>query len=207
MPDCEYCSEEFPDEEAYLDHLEAAHADELGPIDRRRLEQRTGGDEKSARSSGNRLGGIVSSVPGGSTGLAVILLFGLGVVLVGYVLSNATIVLDGVHEHGTLVVEIDGERVDFDQPQYHEPDYFHFHSGDGETWHMHPDRLTFEEAMDDLGVPVTETSVTVEGTTYDDADPDTTVRMEINDEPAELDQEIFDEDAIEIVVETGSDDG
>lgn len=205
MPDCDYCGSAFSDDESYLDHLEATHADELGPIDRRRVEQRTSANEGVSRGVAGRLDSVSSSIPGGT--LAIVVLLGLVVLLVGVVVLNSTVALNGVHEHGVLVLEIDGERVDFDQPQYHEPDYFHFHSGDGETWHMHPDRLTFEEAMDDLGVPVTETSVAVEGTTYEDADPDTTVRMEINGESAELDREIFDGDAIEIVVETGGDDG
>lgn len=205
MPDCDYCGAEFPDEAAYLDHLDAAHADELGRIDRRRLERRTGGEEGVGRTVSDGLDRISSALPGGT--VALVALFGLVALLVGVVLLDSTIALNGVHEHGTLVVEIDDERVDFDQSQYHEPDRFHFHAGDGETWHMHPDRLTFEAAMDDLGIPVTETSVTVDGTTYDDADPDTTVRMAIDGEPAELDQELFDGDEIEIVVETGSDGG
>lgn len=76
-----------------------------------------------------------------------ILLIVIGVVLLGV---SAFYGEEHVHEHGTLIVEINGERVDFDQPQYHEPDRFHFHQGDGMTWHMHPDRLTFEEAMSEL---------------------------------------------------------
>ncbi|MFB6218513.1 MAG: DUF3105 domain-containing protein [Halobacteriaceae archaeon] len=42
MPDCDYCGRSFDDEEAHLDHLAEVHADELGPIDRRRLEDRDG---------------------------------------------------------------------------------------------------------------------------------------------------------------------
>lgn len=37
MPDCDYCGESFADEDAYLAHLGAEHAGELGPIDRRRV--------------------------------------------------------------------------------------------------------------------------------------------------------------------------
>lgn len=50
MPDCDYCSESFDGEAAYLDHLEATHADEVGAVDQRRL------DNRRADDSGLRLG-------------------------------------------------------------------------------------------------------------------------------------------------------
>lgn len=37
MPECGYCEASFDDGDAYTAHLEADHADELGPIDRRRV--------------------------------------------------------------------------------------------------------------------------------------------------------------------------
>jgi len=49
MPECDYCGESFADEDAYLDHLAAAHEGELGRIDRRRVADHQGasgdGDE------------------------------------------------------------------------------------------------------------------------------------------------------------------
>lgn len=42
MPDCEYCGATFDDEAAYRDHLDDAHADELGRIDGRRVEDHEG---------------------------------------------------------------------------------------------------------------------------------------------------------------------
>jgi len=44
MVDCDYCDASFDSEDAYLDHLGAAHEGELGSIDRRRVEEHTGGD-------------------------------------------------------------------------------------------------------------------------------------------------------------------
>lgn len=186
MTECEYCNEMFSNEDAYLKHLAAMHAEEAGPIDHRRLENRLTHDGSFLR----------------------IIYYGVGVVIIlialGVILLGIGVITDGdqVHEHGTLIVEVDGERVDFDQQQYHEPERFHFHEGNSTTWHMHPERLTFEEAMAELGMPVTETSITIEGTTYDDDDPDTTITMQINGEPADLDQELKDGDHIEIIVET-----
>ena len=40
MPVCEYCGERAEDDEALLSHLAAEHEGELGPIDRRRVEDR-----------------------------------------------------------------------------------------------------------------------------------------------------------------------
>lgn len=43
MTDCDYCSAEFEDEDAYLDHLAETHEDELGAIERRRVADRDDG--------------------------------------------------------------------------------------------------------------------------------------------------------------------
>jgi hypothetical protein len=45
MVECEYCGATFDDESAHLEHLGAEHADELGPIDSRRVEAATGSDD------------------------------------------------------------------------------------------------------------------------------------------------------------------
>jgi hypothetical protein len=45
MPECDYCGRSFDGEDEYLDHLAEVHADELGAIDRRRVENRDGDGE------------------------------------------------------------------------------------------------------------------------------------------------------------------
>lgn len=45
MPDCDYCEDSFEDEDAYLDHLEAIHEDELSTIDQRRVDERHASDD------------------------------------------------------------------------------------------------------------------------------------------------------------------
>jgi hypothetical protein len=44
MVECDYCTESFSDESAYLDHLADSHEGELGSIDQRRVADRTGSD-------------------------------------------------------------------------------------------------------------------------------------------------------------------
>ena len=58
MVECEYCGATFDDETAHLEHLGAEHAEELGPIDRRRAEAATGGDDEGLPVTG-LLGGAV----------------------------------------------------------------------------------------------------------------------------------------------------
>jgi hypothetical protein len=51
VPDCEYCSATFEDDDAYLDHLAENHEDRLGPIERRRVAERnddSGGMSRTA---------------------------------------------------------------------------------------------------------------------------------------------------------------
>jgi hypothetical protein len=43
MPDCEYCGETFEDDGPHIEHLGEDHWDELGRIDRRRVEDHHGG--------------------------------------------------------------------------------------------------------------------------------------------------------------------
>lgn len=65
-----------------------------------------------------------------------------------------------IHEHGTLYIEIDGERHEFTDPKYRQAgqhpdgaasDVFHFHD-DGKPyyWHMERVRLTLTDALESL---------------------------------------------------------
>ncbi|MDZ7702774.1 MAG: hypothetical protein U5J98_12335 [Halobacteriales archaeon] len=194
MPDCGYCDASFDDEAAHLDHLEAEHADELGPIDRRRV-----GTEES--------GGL----PTGPIALGVVLLAAAAVV--GYVVflpgggsgAGGPTDLGAVHYHGTMTVVIDGERVDFSQSAYQlQADPFHFEAGDGERWHVHARDVTLAWAMDSLGIEVTAETVRFDGTTYDDADPDTTVTVTVDGEPVQPASYVLQQgDQVRIVVERG----
>jgi hypothetical protein len=65
MVDCEYCTESFDSEDAYLDHLADAHDGELGAIDRRRVEDHTGGGDGTA-------------LPVGPIVIAVVVVFAVG---------------------------------------------------------------------------------------------------------------------------------
>ncbi|MDT3433804.1 DUF3105 domain-containing protein [Haloarcula sp. 1CSR25-25] len=59
MVDCEYCAESFDGDDAYLDHLADAHDGELGAIDRRRVEDHTGGEDSDSLPVGAIVIGVV----------------------------------------------------------------------------------------------------------------------------------------------------
>ena len=198
MPECAYCGAAFEDESAHLEHLREAHLDELGPIDRRKV-------------APDDAGGGLPTGP-----LAIGLVVAVSAVVVAYVIflsssgagsasGDGPTNLWGVHYHGTIEVVVDGEPVDFSRDRYQlQADAFHFEDGEGERWHGHAEHVTLAWAMDTLGIDVTETTVTVGGTTYDDADPDTDVAVTVNGEPVTPSSYVLGEgDAIRIVVEVG----
>ncbi|MFB6126743.1 MAG: DUF3105 domain-containing protein [Halolamina sp.] len=72
MIECDYCGETVGDEDAYRDHLAGEHADELSPVDRRRVE--VGADDPDDPNDGlsrrSLLGG--GAVVAGLAGLGVV---------------------------------------------------------------------------------------------------------------------------------------
>jgi len=190
MPECSYCGENFDDEQSYLEHLRDDHEGELGTIDQRRVDEELDSSDDGGVPTGPLVLGIVLAV---------------SLVLVGYVIfvhgsgggGDANTVngievaqtpgtAGAVHEHGLINVTVDGEQIDFSRAEYQNPreyDAFHFEGGDGRIWHKHAEGVTLEYALATLDIGVTENSVTIDGTTYDGAEPDTTVNVTVNGEP------------------------
>lgn len=176
MPDCDYCDDSFGSEKAYLKHLKAEHEGELGPIDRRRV----GADDE---------GGMLSSVPAGPIALVAIILFAGAIV--GYVLffsgsgsaGTEPRNLGAVHGHGTINVTVLGESPDFSQREYQvQDDYWHFEGGNGRIWHVHGEGVTLKYAMNTVGIGVTDSSVTYDGTTYRDDSSEYAVSVTVGGE-------------------------
>lgn len=196
--ECDYCDRRFEDEEAYLRHLRDEHGDELGPIERRRvvaLETRT--DRSVAVYAG--VVGVVIAL-----GLFAYLLFSAG--------GGGGTADDGdettphdlwsVHYHGTITVEIGGERLDFSRDRFQmRADAFHFENGNGDRWHGHAKDVTLSYAMETLGIDVTEDSVTYDGTAYRDGEGATVV-VEVNGDSVTPEEYVLREgDEIRIVAE------
>jgi len=180
MPDCSYCADSFDDEEAYLRHLEAEHADELGPIDRRRID--ADADDAAADSS---VGFVVIAlvVVLAAGGVAGVMLLSSGGSSGGSAQGEPSD-LGSVHYHGTIAVVIEGQRLDFSQNQYQlQADAFHFEGGGGTRWHVHARGVTLAYAMETLDIAVTDSSVTYRGTTYRNSASNTTVTVTVNGNP------------------------
>ena len=74
MIECDYCEEAVADEDAYRDHLDAEHAEELSPVDQRRVEAGPAGSAEASDDDGvsrrTLLGG--GAVVAGLAGLGVV---------------------------------------------------------------------------------------------------------------------------------------
>lgn len=197
MTTCDYCGETFDSDETLLAHLDRDHdRSELGRIDRRRVEQRAADDGMG--------------VPFGMIVMAGTLALAVGVI--GYVAivgsgggSTQQAVTQDTHYHGTIEVSIMGEQVDFSREKYQLQDQrFHFERGNGDRWHVHGDGVTLRYAMQTLGIGVTNSTVSFDGTTYRNGDPDTTVIVRVNGSPVSpADYTIKKGDHVRIVVRRG----
>lgn len=188
MTECDYCGETVP-ESGYLEHLRDEHDDELGRIDRRRVDAASG--------SG-------FSVPTGPVVLLAI--FGVTVAFIvylaffsggasggtvnGYEVAQTPTNVGSQHTHGPIDVVIDGTELDFSRDEYQrfrEYRAFHFEpgTGEGELWHVHAQGVTLQYAMATIGIGVTASSVTFEGTTYLDSDPAWNVSVTVDGEPVD----------------------
>lgn len=83
MPDCDYCSADLDGEEAYLEHLEDEHYDELSRIDRRRVDE-------NASESGTSTGQVAAIAVGAVLVIGLVLFVGdaAGFVDVGGLLGD-----------------------------------------------------------------------------------------------------------------------
>lgn len=180
MEECDYCGATFDDGEAHLRHLRDEHYDELGRIDRRRVEDLEGDG--------------VNVDPGP---VVIALVVGVAAAVVAYVVffvggssgsvDAAQTPYGQAHEHGTMEVVILGEQVDFSQSKYQVSSTgntnFHFENGDGRVWHAHARGVTVEYALATLDIQVTGDSVTFEGTTY--SEPDYRVNVTVDGDPVD----------------------
>lgn len=202
MPDCQYCDQEFDSEDDLNDHLASVHADELGPIDRRKLG--LADDDDAGPNWGLvALVFLVAGILGVIVGTLWLGSGGGGDSPTGNATHQPTD-LWGVHYHGTIEVVIDGKTIDFSQDRYQlQANAFHFENNRGNRWHGHARELTLKYAMATLGIDVSESSVTFNGETYRNSSAGTTVRITVNGEPV-VPSEYFlsDGDHIRIVVET-----
>ena len=191
MPECDYCGATHDSEGAHLDHLESEHYDELGPIDKRRVDDRGSGFD----------------VPVGPIAIGVFLVAAAGIL--GYVVfvaggngSQEIGPYQSDHYHGTMEMTVLGDDVDFSQSQYQVRDNrFHFEGGNGQRWHAHATGVTFGYAMNALGFDVSTNPNTLvyRGDTYTDGEGYEVV-LEVNGDSVGTDYVLKQDDDIRVVV-------
>jgi len=192
MEECDHCGDTFDDEDAYLSHLAGRHREELSRIEEKRVERHEADSEGGGRT---RLYVSVAAV----AVLAALAAFAFGTLFSGGGGSDTIDPsaqtapspmatggdvpapaqdqvalpqnLGAVHDHGTMTVEIDGQRLDFTRDRFQlQADAFHFEPGrnPGERYHLHANRITLEYALETLGIGVTNRTLSYNGTVYDD---------------------------------------
>ena len=179
MAECDHCGASFDDEDAYVRHLGDEHADDLGPIESRRVaELESDGGGRDVVVYGVGLGALAL---GGL--LAYLLFFSGGAGTTGTNGAGGPTGVGSVHYHGTINATIGGQQLDFSRDRFQLQDRaFHFERGNGERWHVHAKQVTLAYAMQTLGIDVTNGTVTYDGTTYGD-DPNESVTVTVNGEP------------------------
>ena len=78
--------------------------------------------------------------------------------------------LGSAHTHAAFLVKVNGENIDFSQPQYQVvSDYIHVENGDGTTLHTHATNVTFAEFLESVKMDLDEENnclVFTNGTQY-----------------------------------------
>ncbi len=190
MADCPYCDESFSGEQRMLKHVASEHPDEMGEIERRRLEDP---DDSSLIRNPEVIAGVAFS-------LVIVAVFAYSIFF-----ADVTQVVEPsergtVEEYGTISIEVDGEAIDLTQEDYLEADVHWFlHPDTVEeaesvyVWEKHSRDVTLEYALLSLGVDVgtsTDNATFVDITlaeaerepiTYSEAAGDT-VEITVNDE-------------------------
>jgi hypothetical protein len=65
--------------------------------------------------------------------------------------------LGSAHQHAAFLVKVNGENIDFSQPQYQVvSDYIHVENGDGTTLHRHATNVTFAEFLKSVEMDIDE---------------------------------------------------
>lgn len=183
---CEYCEETFYGERPYFKHLKNNHYEELGSIDKRRVDEQTTPTTTALTILKENIAVVVLGV------LFIVAGLTMYYSIMGSTSSEPT-VSEGiqtpgasgtVHEHAQMDVVVDGDSINFALPEYQfKSEKVHFESGNGEKLHLHAEGVTIAYTLETLGFTVTDNGDTIEfdGTTYSAADGDT-VTYEVDGE-------------------------
>ncbi|MCJ7478701.1 MAG: hypothetical protein MUP63_00800 [Candidatus Nanohaloarchaeota archaeon QJJ-7] len=205
---CDKCGREVGSREEEIEHILDQHEDKISSHERDEMKRELNDIDGS--------GGM--SLPVRKLGVGVVL---LSLLVLGYGLASTGIISfstggdsgpvevslgppGSAHEHAQLSVTVNGDPIEFSKPKYQHSQTqnprIHFEGGDGSTLHKHATGVTIGYALEQHGISVNETCMTVEDDTYCEDDA-TTLSLTVNGEEIEdpLSHVLRDNDVIEIV--------
>lgn len=98
-----------------------------------------------------------------------LVVFGIGYMLYGVFSSPQIGPIGSTHQHIDLLIHVDGQIIDLNQTQYaHQSNYAHLHQNETDVIHLHAINIPLNWFMDSLNIPVTDSSLTLDGQTYNE---------------------------------------
>ena len=107
---------------------------------------------------------------------AIVIIAGISI----YISSQNTLSVAGfgslgsAHQHAAFLVKVNGQNIDFSQPQYQvQSDYIHVENGDGTTLHRHATNVTFADFLKSVKMDIDKKNnclIFTNGTEYCDDD-------------------------------------
>tara|TARA_B100001013_G_C24589135_1_gene434028 strand:- start:318 stop:929 length:612 start_codon:yes stop_codon:yes gene_type:complete len=98
-----------------------------------------------------------------------LVVFGIGYMLYGVFSSPQIGPIGSTHQHIDLLIHVDGQIIDLNQTQYaHQSNYAHLHQNETDVIHLHAINIPLNWFMDSLNIPMTDSSLTLDGQTYNE---------------------------------------
>ncbi|MBE18999.1 MAG: hypothetical protein CMO11_03370 [Thaumarchaeota archaeon] len=98
-----------------------------------------------------------------------LVVFGIGYMLYGIFSAPQIGPIGSTHQHIDLLIHVDGQIIDLNQTQYaHQSNYAHLHQNETDVIHLHAINIPLSWFMDSLNIPITDSSLTLDGQTYNE---------------------------------------
>ena len=98
-----------------------------------------------------------------------LVVFGIGYMFYGIFSAPQIGPIGSTHQHIDLLIHVDGQIIDLNQTQYaHQSNYAHLHQNETDVIHLHAINIPLSWFMDSLNIPITDSSLTLDGQTYNE---------------------------------------
>lgn len=126
-----------------------------------------------------------------------LIVFGIGYMLYGVLSSPQIGPIGSTHQHIDILIQVDGQIVDLNQTQHaHQSNYAHLHQNETDVIHLHAINIPLSWFMNSLNIPLTDSSLTLDGQIYDE-DETNKLHIIVNGEEIDnIDYVLQDEDKL-----------